>query len=398
MEVNMGNMIFSGPQRTNLMNSIVFLSLAQLNALADDAREGTLVDAFQKEWSEWTNSLIYFPFSSPISKAGVPKLLSIGLNDNVGNGCYEIPEPIYGRGFTLGEWKHTPVGNFTDFEPYTNIQAYLPFYGYISLKVADIYNKYVQFRLSVDFHSGQATYYVGVTEDSGATYNANAPFRSNYNFETSIRIIATYSCQIGYPIAYGQSGASEAIRNITLGLVKGAAVIGGAAVAGAVGAGVAVTTTSTAVDYSSTSKIRNPQTGRQVTKGSVVRHDESVTTETVNRNTWRGDVVNGCFNTAANAIANANISPQFDRSNSPFSDSIGATKVTIIIKKVNIKEIDAEYSHLYGQPLGETKVLSAVHGYTECSAVHFEGENFGSATSEELKLITQFMSSGVILP
>lgn len=390
-------MRLNSPYRQNKLNGLVFLTLNELNRLAYDALTGSLSDAFQKEWPEWANGLIYYPFDLVSNLKAYN--LHMGKNTNIHSTCRVIDEVDLNMGFTLGEYKHIPIGDFTDFEPYTQIEVYLPYYGQVSLKVADIYNKYVQFRLFIDFYSGQGTYYIGVSDESSEPHSLRVPWRAGLSdIDGNTRILGTYTCQLGYSIPYGQSGASEAIRNITLGLVKGAATIGGAAIAGAIGAGVASTVSSTVVDYSSTARTRNPQTGRQVIRGSVSRHEETTNTESVTRNTWKGDVVSGCFNTAVNAIANANISPQFDRANNPFSDSIGPRSIYVIEKRVNIKDVDSEYSHLYGRPLGETRTLSSVHGYTECSAVHFEGENFGSATSEELKLITQFMSSGVILP
>lgn len=390
-------MRLNSPYRQNNLNGLVFLTREEVDALALDALQGSLKDAFQKEWPEWTNGLIYYPFDL-VSNLKAYKL-HMGRNTSIRSTCRFIEGQDLNMGFTLGEYKHIPNGDFTDFEPYTQIEVYLPYYGQVSLKVADIYNKYVQFRLFIDFYTGQGTYYIGVSDESSAPYSLRVPWRAGLAVvDGNTRILGTYTCQLGYSIPYGQSGASEAIRNITLGLVKGAATIGGAAIAGAIGAGVASTVSSTVVDYSSTARNRNPQTGRQIIRGSVSRHEETTTTETTTRNTWKGDVVNGCFNTAVNAIANANISPQFDRSNNPFSDSIGPRSIYVVKKRVNIKDVDAEYAHLYGNPLGETRTLSFVHGYTECSAIHFEGVNFGSATSEELKLITQFMSSGVILP
>ena len=52
---------------------------------------------------------------------------------------------------------------------------------------------------------------------------------------------------------------------------------------------------------------------------------------------------------------------------------------------------------MYGQPLGEVKQLSELSGYTEIANLHIEDSGFDTATQEELLMIMQELSSGVLL-
>lgn len=287
------------------------------------------------------------------------------------------------RIFNLGEYKITPYfNNFADYNGYTKIQLYLPMFGLVDINPNDVMNKYIQIRMSVDVVSGMAVYYIGVS-------NVSIPLASNgvQSDDTDInRILATYSFQIGYNIPIGSSDAPQVYRNIIGGAVKATASVVGAYAISSLGATGGTSTTKTV------KTARNPKTGRQVTKGT------KTTTRTYDGSNYQfGKAVTECFDYGAQALTSMHMSSQSDRVNNPAILAQASESVHIIIQRPKLKPIDNDYNHLYGQPLGEVKQLSELSGYTEIANLHIEDSGFDTATQEELLMIMQELSSGVLL-
>lgn len=338
---------------------------------------------------DWLTSSQIFPFninvgidgitSSPLKVGGVEAKKDGGSDSDIVNVevCYS------NRLFNLGEYKITPYfNNFADYNGYTKIQIYLPMFGLVEINPNDVMNKYIQIRMSVDVVSGMAVYYIGVSD-------ASIPLSDNgvQSDDTTIsRILATYSFQIGYNIPIGSSDAPQVYRNIIGGAVKGITTAVGAYAISSLGATGGTSTTKTV------KTARNPKTGRQVTKGTTTK-----TTTYDGSNYQYGKSVTECFEYGSQALNSMHTSIQSDRVNNPAVLSEASESVHIIIQRPKIKPIDDDYNHLYGQPLGEVKQLSELSGYTEITNLHLEDSGFDTATQEELLMIMQELSSGVLL-
>lgn len=338
---------------------------------------------------DWLTSLQIFPLNinvgidgitaTPLKIGGVEAKKQGGDNNDIVNveTCYSS------RVFNLGEYKITPYfNNFADYNGYTKIQIYLPMFGFVDINPNDVMNKYIQIRMSVDVVSGMAVYYIGVSE-------ASIPLGSNgvQSDDTNInRILATYSFQIGYNIPIGSSDAPQIYRNIVGGAVKGIATAVGAYAISGLGATGGTFTTKTV------KTARNPKTGRQITKGTTTK-----TTTYDGSNYQFGKAVTECFEYGSQALTSMHMSVQSDRVNNPAVLCEASESVHIIIQRPKIKPINDDYNHLYGQPLGEVKQLSELSGYTEITNLHLEDGGFDTATQEELLMIMQELSSGVLL-
>ena len=86
-----------------------------------------------------------------------------------------------------------------------------------------------------------------------------------------------------------------------------------------------------------------------------------------------------------------------DTVNNPNLLSNGCESVKVIIYRPKMQDVDADYNHLYGKPLGEVRTLSELSGYTEIGEVHIDGEDFASATETEMAMLQEALLNGVIL-
>lgn len=331
------------------------------------------------EPSQWLSSLVYFPFNLYKSEEGT--YLQIGPHKT------DIPTSSTSdvfAWFNLGEWHCEPhFNNFADYNGYTKIKIFLPFLGEIDVLPNDVMGKYVQFRLKVDIRTGMGVYFIGVS-DTSLPQVENLPYVGVD--DTNTRIIGTQSVQIGTQIPLGSSNATDVYRNIIMGAVKTAGVVTAGYAMGAMGV------TSSGATTKTVTTARNKATGRQITMATKTKQ----TTYDPYSYT-KQHAVEGCFDTAVNALNSMHTSVSVDKPNNAIIMANAPKSIKVVRYLPKIVDVDENYNHLYGKPLGEVKLLSTVSGYTEISRVHFEGEGFASCTETEFAMIEQEFSNGIIL-
>lgn len=300
--------------------------------------------------------------------------------------------------FDMGEvYMEREHNNFADFNGYTDIQIWLPYYGMVQLMPNDVVGKYLEFALSVDYNTGQAVYYIMVSDNHIVRNAEDDTIFAGDKFAES-RIIATYTFQLGYTIPLGGSNAAEIYRNIVSGIVKIGAIVGGAAVAGALGAGIATTTTTSVQMAKGNFTRTSPNTGRKISPGEWSRDTKNVNvSKTDATNYIKGKAVMDTFQSSAQTLSTLYPQATGDVVNNPALLCNGCEKIRVVIKRPKYLPIDDTYKHDFGVPLGETRTLGNLSGYTEIGEVHIEGEAFSSATSEELARLNETLVSGIIL-
>lgn len=338
---------------------------------------------------KWCHSFMFFPFDvytgdTPVGDLYVGADRAKKSDNNYVQGRQLAVKHLCG--YTLGEYHYKPYYNdFRDYEPYTVCNIYLPYYGYITLPIKEIINKYIQFRLNVDFRTGQGLYIIGVTNSS--VPSTNSPYRVNNAGtqqtldDSNTRIIGKYVCQLGVQIPMTSTGLADAARNLILGASK--AVVSAATKTFSPSSTIG----STSDKYTST--VRNPETGRQITAKTFSK--ESTREVTYNHSS------EDAFTSSIDLLNNLHLHSSTDNANNPNVDFNGARSIKIVIKRAKVLPITAEYKRLYGVPLGTTQTLGDLSGYTEISRIHLEGTGFNSALDEEKMMLIKQLESGVIL-
>lgn len=243
------------------------------------------------------------------------------------------------------------TNSFLDFKPYTTLELYLPYIGFVELDNDEVMGNEISIKYAVDLTSGKCTAFVSLYDPVEAK---------------DIRMILMRDGQCGMriPISGGSgSEISKAILSFGMGAVSGAVSLG----LGAIDAGSAVNakgiptggtvgsvtdTLASATGYLSHTAINAIQAGQyHVHKGGVIE------------------------------VNNAFYAPQ-----TPF-----------LIYRCPKVTRPSNYDHTVGRPLAEARTLSQLTGYTLIEQVHVEGSDFGIATLEEKNMLETELKNGIIL-
>lgn len=390
----------------NTMSQTIEINPWQVSALMYGVLNPPLTQVFLGDFSKWCSSLMLYPIARPIFDSETSGYLRVSNTifkpNTFSEHLFGIDDTIYARdtiiplslGFTLGEYHYTRKYNdYRDFEPYTTVSVYLPYYGFVDISTKEIIDKYVQFRLYVDFKTGTAMYVIGVNDNSVS--NENPPYIYGGNVDdTNTRIISTHNFQLGVEIPIGQVNVSDLKRNLFLGSLKGAVSIGSSltptvhrSVTQQAPSITKTTKTITARNKKGQFTARRKHTSEKVeTKGDKVTESKSY-----------GKPLSTTSSMLVDIASSMTIQPSIERLTTPWLGGATCQSIKIVIREAKILPVDSNYAHIYGLPLGEVKQLSQIYGYAEVSETHIEG-NFGSITEEERSQIDGLLSSGVIFP
>lgn len=377
-------------QYQSTMNSKVVLSRSDAFSLGNAVNSLSIPGVILGSWTQFTSSFMAYPFmvthsvsvkEQHLVASGIsfPAISVRGLAINAGDGDF--------CGYTLGEYFFAKPESYLGYEPYSKCEIYLPYYGFTQLKITDMAGKYIQFRLNVDYSSGQGLYTISCS-DNPVNDNANLPYINKLNGYSDCRVLTTLSFQIGYSIPITNANFNDTVRNMATMAVKATASI--------INAGFDVSTSKATETIKEVTTGRNPKSGKQIQKGT-----RTETTE-YERHTYRkGGAVNTAINSAATILGNLSAHGGSDRPNNTALNKCAGVNVAIIIKSV-IPTFDtfseSSYKHLVGLPLGQCKKLSTLKGYTKITDLHLEGTNFGQITSKEFSELESLCLDGIILP
>lgn len=375
------------------MNSKVVLTAHEVSDLADWAKNVNLDTVVWGTYEKWSQSLMYYPIILAGQTTGHLKLYHVDYPE-VACANLDIHDT---KGYYVGNYVYPQCTDFTQYEPYTTLQVWLPFYGFADLKIADVQGKQMHFILYVDFNSGSAQYVIGVTDNIIESSGNPPKFLENVNEFGTIRQIGQYNFQLGYQIPITSTGMAEVARNVAMNAIKaGAGLIAGAALGGAAGLGISgISGASTIASTSTqTKQVLNPATGKMVTTG----------VQTLNKSTDMSSyqtqrMVNTAIDTVPTVLDNLNVKPTLDKSNNCVLNS-GCCKSVLIIQRTVTPTVDRTnpiYKHLKGLPCGELGIIGMYSGYTELSDFHLEGEGFALATEAEKAELYNVLSQGIIL-
>lgn len=420
---------FSEFRKVTAFNSSVILDNVGMVDLFNESLIADNWTGFFSKLKDWIHSCLYFPFDltgSALTGQHYEKngLLTLGTRKtniacmnflNTGGPEFSLPISSYlANGyFFMGQYHYVPTtDNFTEYNQYTSVLVYLPFCGYVKIDVNRIINKWIQFRLKIDWYTGQGIYYIGVTDNEITPIHAG--LITGLEDKNTI-ILSQHTCQIGTPIAISETNASENVRNLAFSAVK---MMGDVAltygISGLISGGKStsdalmvkkpwVTPTGKIIYPVKSEAAQNLMNKNPIYLHRKIMHaqlyGDPIKTDRTNYQSryfkMRG--YSSAIQNAGSALMGSQLSTTGDRTDNTSLMYNAPNHIKIIIQKCKMKPIDNNYKKLFGLPLGENRILGSLTGYTEITEVHIEGEDFENATIEELNELDSLLKSGIIL-
>lgn len=384
-------------KRNTQYNSIVALNHISVDEMLNN------FDGIFDGWVNFTEEIASFtlyPFDIPIIKTppydGQYMLDRLQTTRGTPSDVEAFKVDISKNYFYMGQYENRRrFNNFFDFKGYTYIKAYLPLVGLVDIDVNETIDKVIQFRLLVDYYTGKGMYIIGVSDSQ---INQTSKY-ADISLDTSIRVIATFECDIGVEIPLGKSNIGNIKRNMLLGAVKTAASIATGVYLGGLPSSVSSTSSTKTTEVMS----------RGQEKGSRMKPMGKTTTQetysrTINRPYDKVRPISEAIENSIDCLHNINIQGATDRVNDSALAYINSNEIVLYIYTPKTPSMSGEYKnlygHLYGFPYGDFARIGDLTGYTEISNMHYDniyGENGIVPTSEELTILQDVLSSGILL-
>ena len=363
-----------------IFRGVRVLNYEGLDSLANLILNPNPLESFFSKPDDWISTVMVYPFNIPLGRNGTSQgKLQLGLYDTKID-CYDLL--LVSEMYEMGEILIQPhFNNFADYDGYSKMEVWLPFLGTVDISLNDVIGKYLKFRLGVDYISGQGIWYICVGNEPTNATSIYVDLLEGAND----RILSTHTCQLGIQLPIGTSNTASVYRNLIMGAVKGVSTALSSYAISSLGAsgGKAVT--------------KEVKTRLNQKTGNKLITDRTQETKYDSSNYQFGKSITTCFDYATDSLNNMHISASTDRSNNPTTMINTCKSIKVIRYYPKLITTDENYGKLYGYPLGQTKVLSTLSGYTEISNIHIEGEGFKSATQKEILMLKEALSDGIIL-
>lgn len=378
--------------------STVFISSDDVQAFVDEFYN-TIISI--EQWAGGNpakniTNIVAFPLYTELE--GEPRDLYINRVRRNSMKCYQnfyTLKALYRVAYIKADPTYNDFRNSTG---YTRYRLFLPYFGYVELKTDDIRDKWIQVLLKPDYTTGKALYIIGVTEvayqNLGIGHEPLNDADKNYFSSPLMRIIDTIEFQLGVELPVGSNNGAEVARNLLLASAQAAFSVAmlGAPIPSTVATSATTETTVRNI------KTKNPETNRMNTKARIQDTTTSNRTTTYDNSGYvKQQRISSCFESGLDVLRSFNYETQKNNPSSPSLAGALYLKVHLIEYTPNYVEQDENFNRLYGRPLGQTKKLSTLHGYTEISAIHIEGDAFKTATSEELAMLEEELTGGIFL-
>lgn len=343
---------------SNDMSSKYALTYQELNALLTEIEDPNFTTNIIKLFTDPMEnllSLVVFPFDvknlSPAWTAQVDSSILINIfQTTTAQGTFLNPVTV--PMLNVGNFEiPRPTSSFMDFKPYTTLELYLPYIGFVELDNDEVMGEEISINYAVDLTTGKCTAFVSLYDPTEAE-------------DTRVLLMRDGQCGIRIPIA-GGSGAeiSKAILSFGIGASVGAVSLG----LGAIGAGAG--TNASGIPTGGTV---GSVTGTLASTTGYLSHTTINAIQAGQYRVHKGGVIE---------VNNAFYAPQ-----TPF----------LIYKYPKVTR-PSNYDATVGRPLAETRTLSQLTGYTLIEQVHIEGSDFGIATLEEKNMLETQLKNGIIL-
>lgn len=259
--------------------------------------------------------------------------------------------------------------NFLDFNPYTILELYLPYLGYVEINPQLVMNKDFYITYLIDTTNYDFTAVLTYELPNVLVYDGDRNFK-NFN---SHDIIYSWDGNISIDMPIGGSNRNEIYKAIT-------------------NTALSISTKGIIQGISSKTSNENVLDVRKSKKrGSALR-------SRIMERELKEENVSTAINILSDTLSQLlNSTPSMH-----FSECVGNGTERLYSGKMHIRRryvnpiYPNNYNHLIGRPLNDSRMLFNVHGFTTIIDVHLEG--FTTATNEELNSIENILLNGVILP
>lgn len=201
---------------TSFSYKYLFTSIYQIYELKKQLCDTTFFNDFGKLFqndSDFINSIKYYPFSISSLAGFQNEGFYIGKRWVSSIGIVPALKQTNLRAL-IGTIRINPkYNNFMDYEPYTHIQIYVPYFGFFALPTNEVMKKTVYVYMSVDFDTGIGTIYI----------------------EVEGRVLMVNSNKLGIDIPIGASNLNEVIKTNVGNALKTVAGVAMLAFGGAAG-------------------------------------------------------------------------------------------------------------------------------------------------------------------
>lgn len=329
------------------MNLRYAMNWTQVDSLINELQKPEFLDNISKLFSDPMSNIIslsVFPFDvAKLYYGDSQTLVNIKINivtlstKGVALGSNSIYDsnPATTPLLDLGSTTIRPhFNNFLDYAPYTKIELYLPYVGFVTLNNSEVIGKTIRIKYAVDLYSGKCTAFVTAGNSTAET------------------IILTRTGDMGVQIQIaGSSGAEISRRLLNLGAQTAQNTVNYAAgLAGSIATGNVV--------------------------GGITQTSSYLSSTALNAVTAMQQPV---IRSGSTSPANNLYAPQY---------------AYIVYTRPKISR-PVNYNHHYGRPCGKQYQLSELSGYTVVDTCHMKG--FTTATKSEIDEIESLLKSGVIL-
>lgn len=234
----------------NHFNSMYAMTRSQVNELLSELNSSTFIDNIQLLFETPIENLISlrcYPFDAKLRQPNPTADSSIIVNvvtmQTQGQFLGNITQPL----ISLGSLLVSPVfNNFLDYAPFTKVELYLPYIGFINLDTNEVMGKTLSIKYAVDYMTGMGTAFV--TADDVMIYTGEG--------------------KVGVDVTLGGRNAAEiAKNNLMTGINTAGGVLSTAMGAGAGGATAGIAVGMRTLASTTASVIQGNQ--GHVTKGSL---------------------------------------------------------------------------------------------------------------------------------
>lgn len=380
----------------NNMNGQAFINVDGVNDI-NNWLWSVKLDAPFTDYRSWYSSLMWYPINFLAN--GTQGYLKIGKTSTTIE-AWKLPQ-FYVSGsksyrpnvYWLGQLKVPNASSFLDYEPYSKIRIWLPYYGIVNdIKPSDIMGKYMQFRLIVDYTTGVGQYVIGVTNTS--LEKPGTPYIISQSYDYNTRIIAMYSVQLGVQCPISSDGTADVFTNVAMGALKLGVGVAASVASGSIFPTVAATSSVTTT--TTTTPRYSPTTGRILTRPDVVT--ETVATDSRQMVENRENPITTGMQMANQVISNLNISPTIQGVQG--ANMMSNLKQTIRVEQYRAKPNEALFGTnlaLYGAPVDKNMVLFDCQGFTKVSWVKITDAGLNLATEPEKRMIEALLKNGVYI-